>query len=74
MERHLRKHRDVLEIRLKSAKSPESFMVELCSLLENTIESCKTGNALPKVTEDSALYSQLIAEVEEIGWDRQVLT
>ncbi|XP_072164719.1 E3 ubiquitin-protein ligase FANCL-like [Diadema setosum] len=71
LERHLRKHRKMIQSRLKSATDPENFIRELCSLLEaSKKKGCKTGMPLLKLADDSALYSRIVQEVGDIGWER----
>jgi len=71
----LRGHENTIKQRLSQSKDVDSFLLELKDILERAIRGSaastfKSSGSLLSPTQPLQLYSGLITELQEIGWDR----
>ncbi|XP_072030924.1 E3 ubiquitin-protein ligase FANCL-like [Amphiura filiformis] len=69
LNHHLERYKHVIMQRLQSAKDLATFLLELQTLLERTMSKSDVTSTSAQ-TVSPALYTKLISEIEDIGWDR----
>lgn len=68
LNEHLQRYKHIIEQRLNSATNLAAFLLELQTLLDRTMKHSSTGGV--DQTLSPALYTKLIGEIDDIGWDR----